>query len=86
MYDPPFVQTVNIPQTRRRRLSARRGDAEGRPEADPVEDVVMVNTPEYMEEIDVHLVELPTTVLRDGKPVQRSRARTRSRCSTRGSR
>jgi Ca-activated chloride channel homolog len=29
----------------------------------------MVNTPDYMETIDVHLVELPTTVLRDGKPV-----------------
>ena len=29
----------------------------------------MVNTPEYMAVIDVHLVELPTTVLRDGKPV-----------------
>ena len=29
MYDPPFVQTVNIPSERRRRLPARRGDAEG---------------------------------------------------------
>jgi VWFA-related protein len=29
----------------------------------------MVNTPDYMATIDVHLVELPTTVLRDGKPV-----------------
>ncbi|HWW62510.1 MAG TPA: VWA domain-containing protein, partial [Thermoanaerobaculia bacterium] len=38
-------------------------------DADPTEDVVMVNTPDYMETIDVHLVELPTTVLRDGKPV-----------------
>jgi Ca-activated chloride channel family protein len=68
MYDPPFVQTVNIPAT----------DGVGylravamlkETDADPVEDVVMVNTPDFMEEINVHLVELPTTVLRDGKPV-----------------
>jgi Ca-activated chloride channel family protein len=68
LYDPPFVQTVNIPGN----------DAVGylravatlkEPEVDPTEDVVMVNTPDYMETIDVHLVELPTTVIRDGKPV-----------------
>ncbi len=68
LFDPPFVQTVNI-------LS---GDGVGYlravaklkdPEVDPVEDVVMVNTPEYMATVDVHLVELPTTVLVGGKPV-----------------
>ncbi|HEX8618053.1 MAG TPA: VWA domain-containing protein [Thermoanaerobaculia bacterium] len=68
MYDPPFVQTVTIPRTEsvgylRAVASLKNSDA------DPVEDVVMVNTPDYMETIDVHLVELPTTVLRDGKPV-----------------
>src|SRR6185436_10888155 len=69
MYDPPFVQTVNIPSTDGvgyLRAVATMKDAE---DVDPVEDVVMVNTPDFMTEINVHLVELPTTVLRDGKPV-----------------
>ena len=69
MYDPPFVQTVNIPSTEGvgylRAVAMLKDD----PETDPVEDVVMVNTPEFMEEVNVHLVELPTTVIRDGKPV-----------------
>jgi Ca-activated chloride channel family protein len=68
MYDPPFVQTVNIPSKEGvgyLRAVAKLKD----PGVDPVEDVVMVNTPDYMAVIDVHLVELPTTVLRDGKPV-----------------
>jgi Ca-activated chloride channel homolog len=68
LYDPPFVQTVNIPSTDGvgylRAVAALKD-----PEADPVEDVVMVNTPEYMATVDVHLVELPTTVLVGGKPV-----------------
>ena len=34
----------------------------------PVEDVVMINTPEFMEELNVHLIELPTTVIVNGKP------------------
>ena len=68
LYDPPFVQTVNIPGTDGvgyLRAVASLKD----PEVDPVEDVVMVNTPEYMASVDVHLVELPTTVLAGGKPV-----------------
>ena len=68
LYDKPFVQTVNIPSTDGvgyLRTVATLKD----PESDPVEDVVMVNTPDYMETVDVHLVELPTTVLRRGKPV-----------------
>jgi Ca-activated chloride channel family protein len=68
LYDPPFVQTVNIPSTDGvgyLRAVAVLKD----PEVDPVEDVVMVNTPEYMASVDVHLVELPTTVLAGGKPV-----------------
>ena len=68
MYDPPFVQTVQIPSAEGvgylRAVARLKG-----PESDPVEDVVMVNTPDYMEQIEVHLVELPTIVLRDGKPV-----------------
>jgi Ca-activated chloride channel family protein len=68
LYEKPFVQTVNIPSTDGvgyLRTVATLKD----PEADPVEDVVMVNTPDYMETVEVHLVELPTTVLRRGKPV-----------------
>jgi VWFA-related protein len=68
MYDPPFVQTVTIPGDNaigyiRAVATLKESDVE------PAEDVVMVNTPDYMETIDVHLVELPTTVFRDGKPV-----------------
>ena len=29
----------------------------------------MINTPQFMEEVNVHLVELPTTVTRNGRPV-----------------
>jgi Ca-activated chloride channel family protein len=68
MYDPPFVQTVQIPRSEGvgyLRAVATLKDAEG----ESTEDVVMVNTPDYMATIDVHLVELPTTVLRAGKPV-----------------
>ncbi|HUR79486.1 MAG TPA: VWA domain-containing protein [Thermoanaerobaculia bacterium] len=68
LYDPPFVQTVNIPSADGvgyLRAVAMLKD----PEADPVEDVVMVNTPEFMANVEVHLVELPTTVLAGGKPV-----------------
>jgi Ca-activated chloride channel family protein len=68
MYDPPFVQTVQIPSVDGvgylRAVAKLKG-----PENDPVEDVVMVNTPDYMAVVDVHLIELPTVVLRDGKPV-----------------
>ncbi|MFP5247455.1 MAG: VWA domain-containing protein, partial [Thermoanaerobaculia bacterium] len=35
------------------------------------EDVVMVNSPAYMEELNVHLIELPTTVVVDGKPTDK---------------
>lgn len=69
MFDPPFVQTVNIPKTDGvgylRAVASLKDD----PDVDPVEDVVMVNTPDYMETMDVHLVELPTTVMVAGKPI-----------------
>jgi Ca-activated chloride channel family protein len=68
LYDPPFVQTVNIPKTDG--VGYLRAVAKLKDEQiDAVEDVVMVNTPDYMETVDVHLVELPTTVLSGGKPV-----------------
>jgi Ca-activated chloride channel homolog len=69
MYDEPFVQTVNIPATDGVGYLRAVGTLKDDAETDAVEDVVMVNTPDYMAEINVHLVELPTTVLRDGKPV-----------------
>jgi hypothetical protein len=67
LYDGPFVQTVEIPATDGvgyLRAVATLKDST----LPPVEDVVMINTPAYMEELNVHLVELPTTVLIDGKP------------------
>ena len=68
LYDPPFVQTVDIPGTDGGigylRAVATLKDST----LPPVEDVVMINTPAYMEELNVHLVELPTTVLVNGKP------------------
>jgi Ca-activated chloride channel family protein len=67
LYDEPFVQTVDIPKADGPgylRAVATLKDST----APPLEDVVMINTPAYMEELNVHLVELPTTVLIDGKP------------------
>ncbi|HVR38063.1 MAG TPA: VWA domain-containing protein, partial [Thermoanaerobaculia bacterium] len=68
MYDPPFVQSVVIPEQEGvgylRAVASLKND-----ELPPVEDVVMVNTPQFMEEVNVHLVELPTTVLQNGKPL-----------------
>ncbi|HEV7242331.1 MAG TPA: VWA domain-containing protein [Thermoanaerobaculia bacterium] len=67
LYDAPFVQTVEIPATNGvgylRAVATVKGDT-----MPPVEDVVMINTPAYMEELNVHLVELPTTVVVNGKP------------------
>ena len=68
MYDPPFVQMVDIPSTDG--VGYLRAVATLENELiPPGEDVVMVNTPAYMEELNVHLVELPTTVLINNKPV-----------------
>lgn len=67
LYDAPFVQTIDIPSTQGagylRAVATVKNSA-----LPPVEDVVMVNTPAYMEELNVHLVELPTTVVVNGKP------------------
>jgi Ca-activated chloride channel homolog len=67
LFDPPFVQTVDIPPTSGvgyLRAVATLKDSD----AAPIEDVVMINTPAYMEELNVHLIELPTTVLVGNKP------------------
>jgi Ca-activated chloride channel family protein len=68
LYGPPYVQTVDVPVTEGvgylRAVATLKEDAQP-----PVEDVVMINTPQFMEEVNVHLVELPTTVLRNGRPI-----------------
>ncbi|HEX7807675.1 MAG TPA: GWxTD domain-containing protein, partial [Thermoanaerobaculia bacterium] len=68
LYDGPFVQTIDVPETNGGvgyiRAVAKLKDAA----IPPIEDVVMINTPSYMEELNVHLVELPTTVIVNGKP------------------
>jgi Ca-activated chloride channel family protein len=68
MYDPPFVQTIDIPRTEGVGYIRAVATLENAAVA-PIEDVVMINTPAYMEELNVHLVELPTTVVVDGRPV-----------------
>ena len=68
LYGPPYVQTVDIPETAGvgylRAIATLTDDTQA-----PIEDVVMINTPQFMQEVNVHLVELPTTVLRNGRPV-----------------
>lgn len=69
MYDPPFVHTVDIPTANGgvgylRAVASLKDDP-----TPPIEDVVMINSPAFMAELNVHLVELPTTVLVSGKPV-----------------
>jgi len=69
LYDEPFVQIVNISPRQGvgyLRVVATLKDDAATP---PVEDVVMINTPAYMEQVDVHLIELPTTVIANGRPV-----------------
>lgn len=67
LYDPPFVQTVTIPE--QEGVGYLRAVATLKDDPAPIEDVVMINTPDFMEEVNVHLVELPTTVLVNNKPV-----------------
>ena len=68
LFGAPYVQVVNIPQQEGvaylRAVATLKDDP-----TPPVEDVVMVNTPQFMEEVNVHLVELPTTVLANGRPI-----------------
>jgi Ca-activated chloride channel family protein len=70
LYGPPYVQTIEIPAQEGvgyiRAVAMLKEDAQPQP---PVEDLVMINTPQFMEEVNVHLVELPTTVMRSGHPV-----------------
>lgn len=69
MYGKSSAQTIFVPPNLGvgylRAVASTKGD-------DPMEteDVVFINAPQFLQEVDVHLVELPTTVLRDGRPIQ----------------
>jgi Ca-activated chloride channel family protein len=65
LYSPPFVQTVNIPSDGS--IGYLRAVAHLKEQSAPAEDVVFLNSPEYLEEVEVHLIELPTTVIRGGR-------------------
>src|SRR5205085_6977540 len=69
LFGPPWVQTVDVPKTEGvgylRAVATLKEDTEH----PPVEDLVMINSPQFMEEVNVHLIELPTTVIRNGRPV-----------------
>jgi Ca-activated chloride channel family protein len=68
LYGPPYVQIVNIPE--KEGVAYLRAVASLKDDPTPaVEDVVMVNTPQFMEEVNVHLVELPITVISNGRPL-----------------
>lgn len=68
LFDPPFVQTIDVPDDLG--IGYLRAVAHLDDEAGSVsEDIVFLNTPEFLQEVDVHLVELPTTVVRRGRPV-----------------
>ncbi len=70
LFDEPFVQTIELPPTEGAaylRAVATLKDST----VPPVEDVVIINTPAYMEELNVHLIELPTTVVVNGKPTDK---------------
>jgi len=69
LYQPPYVQPIALPD-RMAAISYVRAVAY-LPDGNFTEDVAFVNAPEYLEEIDVQLVELYTTVLgADGRPLQ----------------
>ena len=68
LYEAPWVQTINVPDDlgiAYIRAVASLKDSE----VPPAEDVVFINSPEFLQEVDVHLIELPTTVLNGNKLV-----------------
>jgi len=69
LFGPPYVQVVEVPATEGVGYLRAVASLKDVPEQPPIEDVVTFNTPQFMEEVNVHLVELPTTVLRDGHPI-----------------
>ena len=69
LFGPPYVQVVDVPPQEGVGYFRAVATLKDVPDQPPIEDVVMINTPQFMEEVNVHLVELPTTVLRGGHPV-----------------
>jgi len=69
LFAPPYVQTIRVPSSDAL-MFLRAVAFLGGGEPGETEDVVMLNAPDQLEQVEVHLVELPTTVLRDDKPVQ----------------
>jgi Ca-activated chloride channel family protein len=68
LFGPPYVQTVSVDPsgiTTIRAVATAADDTLA-----PAEDLVFLNTPEFMEHIQVRLIELPVTILRDGRPVE----------------
>lgn len=68
LYQPPFVQPVVIPEG----LDIAYVQAKAYlVDGNSTEDLVFVNAPEYLEELDIQFVELYTTVVdRRGRPVE----------------
>src|SRR5260221_11119787 len=64
-----YVQVVHVPPNDGVGYLRAVGSLKDVPDQAPIEDVVVYNTPQFMEEVQVHLVELPTTVLKGGHPV-----------------
>ena len=69
LFGPPYVQVVDVPAMAGIGYFRAVASLRDAPEQPPIEDVVTFNAAQFMEEVNVHLVELPTTVLRDGHPV-----------------
>lgn len=68
LYQEPFAQPIPLPGSQE--ISYVRAVAYT-PDGNATEDVVFINAPEYLEQIDVQLVELYATVLdARGRPVQ----------------
>jgi Ca-activated chloride channel family protein len=69
LFGAPWVQTVDVPKTEGVGYLRAVASLKEEPNQPPVEDLVMINSPQFMEEVNVHLIELPTTVMRNGRPV-----------------
>ncbi len=68
LYQPPFVQPIPIPRDQRLAYVRALGVLES---GSAVEDVVFVNAPDLVDNVDVHFVELYTSVLDSrGRPAE----------------
>ncbi|HEX3580608.1 MAG TPA: VWA domain-containing protein [Thermoanaerobaculia bacterium] len=66
LHDPPYVQTINAGSGKE--IGSIRAVAT-LDDGSTAEDEVIVNAPAQLEEVNVHLVELPTTVISHGRPL-----------------